>query len=223
MSGRGYDPTDPLYYDDFFGFSAELSECESNLADETFGEIIAIQGFPIDVYICTHFNPMNVFGEDPLKKYLADSFVAKAIWDVTPEVQTFGAHEKLAETEKIVLYMHKTTIKESIRTVLIDAGLLDDDTITDEEVMTKFARNRLDLQEQDMIRLYFNNIHYEIDGIKLEPEYQPMLRKYVYEVHATPRLVSAEELGDMQPVTDADAIRVQHDYEIDSEADVILF
>ena len=214
MSGRGYDPTDPLYYDDFFGFSAELSECESNLADETFGEIIAIQGFPIDVYICTHFNPMNIFGEDPLKKYLADSFVAKAIWEVTPETLTIGAFEKQAESEEVILYMHKTTIRASIRNVLIDAGLLEDDTITDEAVMTKFNRNRLDLQEQDIVRLYFNNIHYEIDGIKEEPEYQPHLRKYVYEVHARPRLMSSEEIGDMQAITDADAIRIQHNLEI---------
>jgi len=106
---------------------------------------------------------------------------------------------------------------------LINSGLLEDDTLIDEEVMTKFERNRLDLQEGDIIRLHFNNIHYEIDGIKLEPEFQHHLWKYVYEVHARPRLVSAEELGEMQGVTDADAIREQHEYEIQVEADKIVF
>jgi len=101
--------------------------------------------------------------------------------------------------------------------------LLEDDTLLDEASLTKAERNRLDLQEGDIIRLHFNNVHYEIDGIKEEPEFQHHLYKYVYEVHARPRLVSAEELGDMQGVTDADAIREQHEHEIETEADVILF
>ena len=71
--------------------------------------------------------------------------------------------------------------------------------------------------------MHYNNIHYEIDGVKEEPEFQHHLYKYVYEVHARPRLVSGEELGNMQPVTDADEIRNDHETELQIEADKILF
>lgn len=222
-AGREYDKTDPLYYDQFFGMSEEVTSYEATLQDDVYNEYIQLYGHRFDVYLCSKFQPEYVFGEDPLKKYLAQPFVAKGIFEVTPETLTIGSWEKNTEQEELIVYFAKTTIRESIRRSLISSGLLEDDTLLDESVMTKFDRNRLDLQEGDIIRLRFNNIHYEIDGIKLEPEFQHHLFKYVYEVHARPRLVSGEELGDMQPVTDADKIREQHEYEIDTEADVILF
>jgi len=49
------------------------------------------------------------------------------------------------------------------------------------------------------------------------------LWKYVYEVHARPRLVSGEELGEMQEVTRADEIRQEHEEDIEIEANKILF
>ena len=222
-SGREYDYTDPSYYKQFFGFDAENTGYEATLQDAVYGEYIQIYGHRFDVYLCTEFQPMYVFGEDPLKKYQSTAFLANGIFETTPEALTIGSFEKNTELEEIIVYFHKTTVRESIRTNLITAGLLEDDTLLDEASLTKAERNRLDLQEGDIIRLHFNNVHYEIDGIKEEPEFQHHLYKYVYEVHARPRLVSAEELGDMQGVTDADAIREQHEHEIETEADVILF
>jgi hypothetical protein len=219
---QSFNPNDPTYYDQYFGYDSVNASCETDYIDSIIGEYIAIYGFRVEVYLCTKFSPQNIFGEDPIKEYLASPFTVKAVWEPTSETLTFGEFDKTANDETIVLYMHKTTTKAVIREVLIEAGLIEDGSISSDELLTKFERNRLDLQEQDMFKLEFNNIHYEIDKIREEPEYQPYLRKYVYEIHARPRLVAGEVLGSMQPVTDADSIREQHEAEIDEEVDELL-
>jgi len=224
MSGRSYDKTDPLYYEQFFGMSQEVSPCEAEMQNDVYGEIIALYGGQIDLYLCSTYNPIPIFGEDPVKKYLIDAIPSKGLWDPTSEILNFGQFAKNTDQESIIIWFHKDTVKESIKSALIDAGEIDaDDTIPDESGLSKYDRHRRELQEGDILRLHFNNIHYEIDGVKEEPEFQHHLYKYIYEVHARPRLVSAEELGEMQPVTDADEIRQEHETEIDTEANKILF
>ena len=224
MSGYSFDKTSPLYYDQFFGMSQEVTDYEASLQDCNYGEYIGIYGHRLDIYLCSTYDPIPVFGEDPRKRYEIDPFVAKGIWDVTPEVLNMGQFDKNTDQESIVIWLHKTTVKESIRSALLDAGMIsEDDTIPDDSGLSKYERHRRELQEGDILRLHFNNIHDEIDGVKEEPEFQHHLYKYVYEVHAKPRLVSGEELGEMQPVTDADDIREDRANELQIEADKILF
>jgi len=223
-AGQEYDKTDPLYYDQFFGLSKETSPCEATFQDNIFGEYIAMYGKPIDIYLCSHYDPIPVFGEDPVKRYEVAPFTAKGMWDLTAEKLSIGSFDKTAEQETILITLHKTTVRDSIKTSLLNAGLiLEDETIPDESGWSKYERHRRELQEGDIIRLHFNNIHYEIDGIKEEPEYQPLMSKYIYQVYAKPRLVSGEELGVMQPVTDAVENQINNANEIQIEADKILF
>ena len=219
-----FNPDEPSYYRPYFGFSNEETPYEADLQDDNYGEYIQIYGHHFDVYLMTQYNPNRIFGEDPLKKYEADSFIAYGIFDVTPESLQIGNWEKLAEQEEIVVYLHKTTVRESIKSTLLSGGFITDvDTLDDEADMTILERHRRELQEGDIIRLYFNNIFYEIDGIKEEEEFQHHLKKYVYRVHARPRLIAGEDLGSMQGVTNADEIREQHEYEITTEANKIIF
>lgn len=224
MAKRNFDPTDPNYYRQFFGFTQEESSCESQIQDDIYGEYIQIYGNPIDVYLMTDYQPKYIFGEDPLKKYEVSSFIAYGIFDPTAEVLTIGQWDKNTENEEIVIYLHKTTVKNSIREKLIEEGFITDvETLEDETDITILERHRRELQEGDIFRLHFNNIFYEIDGIKLEPEYQHLLYKYIYEVHARPRLVSGEELGSMQDVTRADEIREENERQITEESNKIIF
>jgi len=221
---RIFDNTDPTYYKQFFGFDAENTPYEASLQDCVYGEYLQIYGHAFDVYLCSTYDPIPVFGEDPVKRYTYEPFLANGIWDVTPEVLNMGQFGKNTDQESVVIWFHKGTVKESIKATLIEEGVIDaDDTIEDESGFSKYDRHRRELQEGDIIRMRFNNIHYEIDGVKEEPEFQHHLWKYVYEAHARPRLVSAEELGVMQPVTEADEIRVEHETELQIEADKILF
>lgn len=224
MPEQDFNPKDPSYYRPFFGFSHEETEYEALWQDCNYGEFIQIYGHHFDVYLCTQYQPKYVFGEDPLKRYETSSFIAYGIFDLTPELMDFGSWEKLAEQEEITIYFHKTTVRRSIRSKLLEEGIITDvDTFEDEEDLTNLERHRRDLQEGDIIKLFFNNIFYEIDGIKEEPEFQHHLWKYVYEVHARPRLVSGEELGEMQDVTRADEIREEHEDAIDEGANKIVF
>ena len=217
-------PSDPEAYKPCLGYDAENAPNEASMQDCIHGEYIQIYGHAIDVYLCSTYDPIPVFGEDPLKRYEIDPFLANGMWDVTPESLMMGQFGKNTDQESIIIWFHKTTVKESIKQALIDAGEITiEDTIEDLDALSKYDRHRRELQEGDIIRLRYNNIHYEIDGVKQEPEFQHHLWKYVYEVHARPRLVSGEELGVMQPVTDADEIRVEHENEIQVEADKILF
>jgi len=223
-AGRAFDSTDPTYYKQFFGFDAENSSCEANLQDDVYGEYIQIYGHRFDVYLCSTYDPIPVFGEDPSKRYEILPFLGNGIWDVTPETLNMGSFGKNTDQESLVAWFHKTTINASIKKALLDAGLIsDDDTIVDESGLSKYDLHRRELQSGDIIKMHFNNIYYEIDGVKQEPEFQHHLAKYVYEVHAKPRLVSGEELGTMQTVTDATEIREDHENEIQIEADKILF
>lgn len=222
--GRIYDPTDPLYYEQYFGHSQETSPCEAALIDDYYAESIAIFGSNIEIYLCTQYDPQNVFGEDPLKGYLATPFEAKGVFEPTGETLTFGSFEKETDQDEIIIYFHQKTIRASIRQALIDMGWLEEDQLTTPDSLNKIARNRLDLQEGDIVRLHFNNIHYEIDGIaKAEPAMQPHLYKYIYEAHCRPRLVAGEDLGLMQPVTDNDKIIQDHITEIQTEEEELIF
>lgn len=224
MPEQSYDRSNPLYYDQFFGMSEEVSPCEAQLQDDLYAEYISIYGGIIDIYLCSDYEPIPVFGEDPVKKYEIPAIPAKGMWDLTPEVLNMGQFGKNTDQEVIVIWMHKNTVKETIKNALLDAGMIsEEDTIPDETGMSKYDRHRRELQEGDILRIRFNNIHYEIDGVKEEPEFQHHFYKYVYEVHARPRLVSGEDLGEMQPVTDSDAIRNDHETELQTEADKILF
>jgi len=218
-NGRLYKPSDPSYYKSFFGLDAENTPYEAELQDCNYGEFIQIYGHRCDIYLCSQYNPSPVFGEDPVKEYKYAPFLANGIWDLTTETLNMGQFGKNTDQESVIIYFHKNTVKTSIRKILNDEGFLGED----EEPTSKYDRHRLELQEGDIFRMYFNNIFYEIDGIKEEPEYQHHLWKYVYEVHARPRLISAEDLGDMQPVTDSDEIRNEHEEDLQIEADKILF
>jgi hypothetical protein len=218
------DPKDPSYYKQFFGYDEENTPYEADYQDCIYGEYIQIYGHAFDVYLCSTYDPIPVFGEDPVKRYTYEPFLANGMWDVTPETLVMGQFGKNTDQESVIIWFHKTTVKESIKATLIAEGVIDaSETVEDESGFTKYDRHRRELQEGDIIRMRFNNIHYEIDGVKEEPEFQHHLYKYVYEVHARPRLVSAEELGEMQPVTEADEIRIEHETEIQIEADKILF
>jgi len=223
-AGRIFDPTDPTYYKQFFGFDAENTQYEADYQDCIYGEYIQIYGHAFDVYLCSTYDPIPVFGEDPRKRYEVDPFLANGIWETTSETLNMGSFGKNTDQEVVVGWFHKDTVKESIKAALLAAGLIDEeDTIPDESGWSKYDRHRRELQEGDIIKMRYNNIHYEIDGVKEEPEFQHHLYKYVYEVHARPRLVSGEELGTMQPVTEADDIRTEHETELQIEADKILF
>ena len=221
---RDFDPTDPSYYKRYFGFDEENTPYEAIYQDDHYGEYIQIFGHRFDVYLMTSFNPDMIFGEDPVKRYEAKPFLANGIWDLTAEKAEFGRFEKTHESESIVVYMHRTTVKESIKRVLLEEGFIDDlSTLELPEDRMKLERHRMELQEGDIIRLHFNNIHYEIDGIKLEPHHQHHLKKYVYEIHARPRLVAGEVLGQTQPVTEEQEIREENISHIDSAANKIIF
>jgi len=223
-AGRSFDPKDPNYYKQFFGFDQENTSYEADLQDCVYGEYIGIYGHSFDIYLCSTYDPIPVFGEDPRKRYEIDAFEANAIWEVTPESLVTGQFSKNTDQEAVIAWFHKDTVKESIKSALLAAGLIEEeDTIPDESGYSKYERHRRELQEGDIIRMHFNNIHYEIDDVREEPEFQHHLWKYVYEVSARPRLVSGEELGEMQPVTDADNIRIERATELQIEADKILF
>lgn len=198
------------------------NQCEYDWLDQTIEEYFCTAGFPVTIYLVTKFSPIYVFGEDPTKKYGA-SFVTKAIWEPSPENKTMGKWEKSSE-EPLKLYLSVSLVKKQIKNVLIDAGVFNPDTANypDSEV-TKIEAWRRELQEQDIIRTDFNNIHYDIQSVKKEPEFMHFLSKNVYQITATPRQVSNEDLGDMQPVTDAEEIRQQHDKELEIESEKILF
>ena len=145
MVGRNFDKTDPLYYDQFFGMSEEVTDYEAQLQDDNYGEMIALYGHRIDMYLCSTYDPIPVFGEDPRKRYEIDPFVAKGIWDVTPETLQMGNWGKNTEQESIIIWFHKNTIKESIKTALLDAGQITiEDTIEDESGLSKYEKHRRD-------------------------------------------------------------------------------
>jgi len=185
MPEQYFDPDQPSYYRPFFGFSNEETPYEADWQDDNYGEYIQLYGQHFDVYLCTEYNPKRIFGEDPLKKYEADPFVAFGIFDVTPESLQIGNWEKLAEQETIVVYFHKTTIKESIKKTLIEGGFITDvDTFEDDADLTFIERHRRELQEGDIIRLAFNNIFYEIaDSIPDSSYRRDCCRHHLYGNH----------------------------------------
>jgi hypothetical protein len=198
------------------------NQCDSDWMQQTLEEYFCLRGFPVTIYLVTKFSPIYVFGEDPSKKYGA-SFTTKAIWDISPENLTLGKWEKTSN-EPVQLYLNISMVKKQIKNALLDVGVFSPFTANypDSEV-SKEESWRRELQEQDMLRTDYNNIHYEIDSVKREPEYVYWLNKYVYWVTARPRLVAGEDLGSMQPVTDAEEIRQEHDMEIRVESEKILF
>lgn len=220
---KEYDYGDPTYYHDYFGYSREHAERESDEFDENIGEYIQTKGVEFDVYLCSKFAPNNIFGEDPLKEYNLPPFIANGIWEVTPETLKFGQHEIVKEDEQVVINFHKNTVKTSIKKLLLNNGLVDVGTLDDVEDNTVFENYRLELQEGDIVRMRFNNIFYEIDGIKEEPDYQHLYHKYVYQCYAKPRLIAGEELGVMQGITNNESIIQTHYDEIEEEADKIIF
>jgi len=197
---------------------------EGQLIDCQAGDYISTYGHKCDLYIMTKFDPENVWGEDPLKKYEFPPVVIDCIWEPTSESQRMGAHGKISDEDEIILYAHITSVKNTIKSQLIDEGyIVDDDTYTLDEDRTKEERHRIEVQEGDIIRTRFNNIHYEVTGVKTAPDFQHLLYKYFYEIHAVPRLVSSEGLGYIQPVTEESEIREAHNQEIDAESSKILF
>jgi len=196
--------------------------CDMRWIDGELREYFCLRGFPVTVYLITKYNPIYVFGEDPVKTFGA-SFVTRAIWEPSPENKNYGKWEKTSE-EPLLLHLHKATVRKQIREVLLTAGIFSPLTVElPDPQVTKEERWRRELQEGDMLRTNFNNIHYEIDGVKQEPDFMYFLNKYVYQITVRPRLVANENLGDMQSVTEAEEIRQQHDTEIAVEAEKILF
>lgn len=198
------------------------NDCDTQWLESSIDEYICLAGFPVTIYLVTQYSPIYVFGEDTNKSYGA-YFTTKAIWDVSPENKIYGKFDRVSE-EPIVLYLSRNMVKTQIKQSLIDFNIFTQEQLElPEDEISKAERWRRELQEGDMIRTDFNNIHYEIDGIKTEPEFVYWLNKFVYQVHARPRLVAGENLGDMQPVTDAEEIRQQNDMEIEIESNKILF
>jgi len=197
---------------------------EGQIIDCQAGDYTNIYGHECDLYIMTKYTPESVWGEDPLKKYEFPPVVVKCIWEPTSESQTIGSHGKISDEDEIILYAHITTVKNIIRTQLINEGFLtDEDTYTTDDDRTQDERHRIEVQEGDIIRTRFNNIHYEIVGIKTAPDFQHLFYKYFYEIHARPRLVSSESLGYIQEVTNAEEIKAEHKLEIEAESSKILF
>lgn len=198
------------------------NDCDSAWLEQMIDEYFCIRGFPVTIYLVTKFSPIYVFGEDPSKSYGA-SFTTKAIWEVSPENKNYGKFEKTSE-EPLQLFLSISLVKKQIKQALLDVGIFSPLTanLPDTEV-TKEEAWRRELQEQDILKTDFNNIHYELDSVKKEPEFVYWLNKYVYWVTGRPRLVAGEDLGNMQPVTDSEIIRQEHDMEIQIEAEKILF
>jgi len=211
----------------------DVPSCEYNVQSDPQEQImlecqtkdyIDLYGHTCDLYIMTKYDPENVWGEDPLKEYALPAIPIKCIWDQPPETQSFGSHGKISDEDEIIMYAHISTSRELIKDQLVENGyIVDDSTIFSLEDRTKQERHRIDIQEGDIIRTIYNNIHYEISGIKTAPSYQHLNYKFFYEIHARPRLVSSEGLGYIQPVTDNDEIINKHEEEIDTESNKILF
>ena len=233
MSASCYDPTNPEQYQN--RFVCDLNQEQNNI-DDQYGEYLATYGRPVDIYIVVDNKPSPVFGEDPNKVYADEALVAFAWFEPTAEVQSFGQHGVNSQNEVIKLVLHRTTVREGIRRVLVNEGVADPSILDGgpndfdaefgdgDNALTNKERLRRDLVEGDIIRLRYNNIHYEVDDVALEPEYQPLLGKYVYQVTARPRMLSAEDIGDaMQPITHEEEVTVKNNVEIDTEANKIIF
>lgn len=207
---------------DCCGESLNGSACDMAWIDEELRQYFCLRGFPVTIYLITKYNPIYVFGEDPVKSFGA-SFITKAIWEPSSENKVYGKWEKTSD-EPLQLHLHKSTVRKQIREVLLAAGIFSESTIAlPDAQVTKDERWRRELQEGDVLRTNFNNIHYEIDAVKQEPDFMYFLNKYVYQITSRPRLVSGENLGDMQPVTDSEIIRQAHDAEISVESEKILY
>lgn len=231
-SGSCYDPTDPAA-------ARQYTQCgtegDQDVTDDLYGEYLAKYGAEFDIYIVVDYKETPVFGEDPTKVYTDYPFIGYGYFEPTPENQSFGRYPINSETEVLKVQFHRTTVRSSIRNTLVAEGLADDSILLegpndfdqgpggDPGGLTKKERQRRDLQEGDMILSRFNNIHYEITDIALEPDHQQHLAKYVYTVTAHPRLVSGEDLGAMQDVTDEEEIREKNNNDIDTEANKIIF
>lgn len=214
---------DPLKYEDCPAY-VNPSDCEIDFQDSIYEEYILSFGFSVDLYLVTKYTEEPIFGEDALAGFGLPPIRTKAIYEPSSETLSYGAFEKSTENEYLILYLHKNSVRLSIRCALLDAGLISDhSTIDNPADKTKLERHRLDLQPKDVLVTLSNGIHYTIDGIKEAPEYVHMHHKYVYELHLRPRLVSAETLGHLQDVTDEEEIREQHNLEIQNSADTILF
>lgn len=221
-AGQPYDPTNPLYYDQFFKLDYGLSECERNQFDDYIGEYIAMSSHTVMVYLMTKYDPKPIFGEDEVKSYEIPPFPMKLQFEVTEEDKNIGAFEKDGSIELLFGYAHITTVKASIRSALIDAGLLEDDTLIDESTMSKEQLHRLELQEGDIIKVPFSNIIYEIDSLKTN-EHNHLWSRFTYTITGRPRLATSADMGVVPEVEDADDIQEQHAEDITNEADVILF
>ena len=214
----------PFYYDCFFNLEDNEDIYDVKIIDDMMFEYFGIHGNKIDIYLVTKYDPDPVFGEDPTTSWELPPIQAKAMMDPSAEVMKYGEFGRNTEDEELTIYLHKTSVKVAIRNLLEAYCLVDNaDSLTDEELLDKYERYRLELQEKDVIRLYYNNIHYIIDGIKEEPDYQPLLRKYIYACTCRPILVSSEGLGSIQPTTEQDRMIEQNNLTVESEGNRILF
>jgi len=215
---------DPFYYEQFFNLEDDDPSYDIKQIDDMLFEYFGIHGNKTDIYLVTKYNPNPFFGEDPNQAWELPPIQAKGIFTPTNETMTYGEFGRNTQSEELLIEFHKSTIKNAIKEQLLEYGLIEDlDSLDDDLSRDKFERHRLNLQEGDVIRMYYNNIHYIIDGIKEEPDYQPLLKKFIYSCTCRPILVSGENIGSIQPTTKQDAIVEENNLEVDTEANKIIF
>jgi len=227
MAGKEFNPCDVSEYATYFPNDREGNKCQSDFQDDVYGEYIAIYGHEFDFYLVERFIGENVFGEDATKKYCDISFAIRATFEPTGQTKEMGMHDVTAQNDAILLNVHKSTARCNILQNLMDNEIVPPATILDYNDFTGLndqEKWRRDLQEGDCFLCRFNGIVYEIDGVVEEPEYQHMLHKYIYQVHARPKLMSSEDTGDAMPVDEQLQDKIDKNQgELDIEGDVILF
>ena len=216
---------DPFEYDKYFLIEDTDGTNESIMYDQNLEEYIGIYGNRCDIYLMTKYNPCPVFGEDPLKGWELPPIKVKGMFDPTRETMKYGTFGRNTEDEFVEITFHIGRTNREIARQLAEFGIIDLDSGggVDEEGLTRLGRQRLELQEGDVVRMYHNNIHYIIDGIKREPESMHLLRKYIYICHCRPIIVSGETLGSIQNTEIQDNIIEQNSLNIDNEAERLIF
>ena len=216
---------DPFFYDRYFLIEDPDGDNESRMFDDHIEQYVGLYGNMTDVYIVSSYNPCPVFGEDPSKGWELPPLRAKAIFDPTRETMKYGTYGRNTEDEMIELHFHIGQVKREIEKQLLEYGIIeaDDSGIIDYDGLNQYQRHRLELQEGDVIRLYYNNLHYIIDGIKREPEYMHLMRKYVYTCTCRPILVTGEKLGHIQDTEIQENIIERNSAEIDNAVDRLIF
>ena len=216
---------DPFIYDKYFLIEDLEGSNEFLIYDQNIEEYIGIYGNMCDLYLLTKYNPCPVLGEDPTKGWELPPIKIKGVFEATRETMKYGQFGRNTEDELIEITLHIGRTKKEIKKQLAEYDIIELDSSgeVDEEGLTRLGRQRLELQEGDIIRLYYNNIFYQIDGIKTEPEGIHLMRKLLYTCHCRPILVTNETLGYIQDTEAQENIIAENHINIDNAAERLIF